>query len=213
MAGSEGHAPNGIELTKPLTLFLSVMPHEIDWNAHTFSIMNFDLFQSLWGTVGPVCSRLFFPENFTSSFQIGSGKGSRTHSSPGYEPSMQPMHRPAILKLLKHSHECNAFALDPRFSHEFPPRVDLRTRFSRWGTQVFPTENRSVVKVQVVAGKAQALFRATHTVYHIYPASVKGGLEKFFHFLESGHGDGTRTRISRIKSPLQNQFCYTVLKS
>ena len=89
--------PEGRTNKTPKVLCLSVMPHEIDWNAHTFSIMNFDLFQSLWGTVGPVCSRLF-PENFTSSFQIGSGSGSRTQPSPGYEPSMQPMHRPAILK-------------------------------------------------------------------------------------------------------------------
>jgi hypothetical protein len=90
------------------------MPHEIDWNAHTFSIMNFYLFQSLWGTVGPVCSRLF-SENFTSSFQIGSGNGIEARVNKLMGLALDPPVYPAILKLLKHSHECKAFALDPRF--------------------------------------------------------------------------------------------------
>ena len=158
MAWSNGHAPNGIELTKPLTSCIHLPCHiEIDWNAHTFSIMNFDLFQSLmgncrssmfasltrtsrrhsklklvdWTGLGPATPRLITAWKVRpmshcrlsvlcllsyQPIEIGSGSGSRTQPSPGYEPSMQPMHRPAILKLLKHSHECKAFALDPRFS-------------------------------------------------------------------------------------------------
>ena len=42
----------------------------------------------------------------------------------------------------------------------------------------------SVVKVQIVVCKAQALFLATHTVYHIHPAFVNGGLKSFFIFLK-----------------------------
>ena len=59
---------------------------------------------------------------------------------------------------------------------------------------------------------ASLVSRNAHSISHS-PCVCKGWSGKVFHFLESGHGDGTRTRISRIKSPLQNRFCYTVLKS
>ena len=53
----------------------------------------------------------------------------------------------------------------------------------------------------------QTLFGFHITYYSKSVAHCKGGFQTFLF----GHGDGTRTRISRIKSPLQNLFCYTVM--
>ena len=56
--------------------------------------------------------------------EIGSGSGSRTQPSPGYEPSMQPMHRPAILKLKHLSHRRSR----TRIAHiRMQPRQWMRT--------------------------------------------------------------------------------------
>ena len=61
----------------------------------------------------------------------------------------------------------------------------------------------SIIKDPIVAFTSN-----THSISHL--GVLVKGVSKLFRF---GHGDETRTRIPRFKGPLQNQFCYTVLKS
>ena len=120
------------------------------------------------------CTTLFTLVNLLVN---GSGSGSRTQPSPGYEPSMQPMHRPAILKNRKtiraRPKVLNKSFLQGLTCERGSPSGELKSFLH----SSFSCQSSICCHLQV------ALFRATHTVYHIRPASVKGVWKSFsFYF-------------------------------
>ena len=103
--------------------------------------------------------------------------------------------------------------------NDFPKGRLAASRFALWRTSLsFNRQKSSIVKEPSFGWGTSFLFeelassRKEHPYYTTSRFRCKWGFKRFFIFFD-GHGDGARTRISRIKSPLQNHFCYTVLKS